>query len=243
MRGPRPTTWYNGARAGCCAPSRPSVWKPRRSAVLSPQVGRGAESCVNHARPPSLPGLRTTRPAPRNAHHVGRDHADDQAAHPQANLPGRTAGAPAGPARASGLTDSPASGPSFLPNHWCRRRDPRFCHRAGCGPTERASTTRSQSSRRHSGSIGRLPRAQLPRSKGRHAWTWNSSVGSAPPRWAVRAAYTSALSGNCRVHPAPRGPGAGHPSGRVKFREWCAVGGGPYLFVLSGLALLAGTWR
>lgn len=70
---------------------------------------------------------------------VGRDHADDQAAHPQANMPGRAAGDPAGPARASGLTDSPASGrrPSYrtagagagLPGSATGR---------GCGPTQRA---------------------------------------------------------------------------------------------------------
>ncbi|MFJ6789430.1 hypothetical protein [Streptomyces angustmyceticus] len=64
----------------------------------------------------------------------------------------------------------------------------------------------------------------------------------APPRWAVRAAYASALSATVGFIPLHAVWALGIPlwADQEKFRAWYAVGGGPYLFVLSGLALLAG---
>ncbi|MCX5384606.1 hypothetical protein [Streptomyces sp. NBC_00083] len=63
-----------------------------------------------------------------------------------------------------------------------------------------------------------------------------------PPRWAVRAAYASALSATAGFIPLHAVWALGIPlwAHKEEFREWYAVGGGPYLFVLSGLALLAG---
>ncbi|RSO31073.1 hypothetical protein DMH15_24890 [Streptomyces sp. WAC 06725] len=63
-----------------------------------------------------------------------------------------------------------------------------------------------------------------------------------PPRWAVRAAYASALSATVGFIPIHAVWALGIPlwADERKFREWYAVGGGPYLFVLSVLALLAG---
>ncbi|MFC9234903.1 hypothetical protein ACFTZK_00105 [Streptomyces decoyicus] len=63
-----------------------------------------------------------------------------------------------------------------------------------------------------------------------------------PPRWVVRAAYASALSATVGFIPLHAVWALGVPlwADKVKFREWYAVGGGPYLFVLSGLALLTG---
>lgn len=63
-----------------------------------------------------------------------------------------------------------------------------------------------------------------------------------PPRWAVRSAYASALSATVGFIPLHAVWALGIPlwADENKFREWYAIGGGPYLFVLSGLALLAG---
>ncbi|GAB7035572.1 hypothetical protein AB0G35_26205 [Streptomyces sp. NPDC021749] len=63
-----------------------------------------------------------------------------------------------------------------------------------------------------------------------------------PPRWAVRAAYASALSATVGFIPIHAVWALGIPlwADKDTFREWYALGGGPYLFVLSGLALLAG---
>ncbi|MEV5596452.1 hypothetical protein [Streptomyces sp. NPDC052496] len=63
-----------------------------------------------------------------------------------------------------------------------------------------------------------------------------------PPRWAVRAAYASALSATVGFIPihAIWALGIALWADERKFREWYAAGGGPYLLVLSGLALLAG---
>ncbi|MBL1091681.1 MULTISPECIES: hypothetical protein [Streptomyces] len=63
-----------------------------------------------------------------------------------------------------------------------------------------------------------------------------------PPRWAVRAAYASALSATVGFIPLHAVWALGIPlwADENRFREWYAGGGGPYLFVLSGLALLAG---
>lgn len=65
---------------------------------------------------------------------------------------------------------------------------------------------------------------------------------SLPPRWAVRAAHASALSATVGFIPLHAIWALGIPlwADSQEFREWYAVGGGPYLFVLSGLALLAG---
>ncbi|MFK8843887.1 hypothetical protein [Streptomyces sp. Ac-502] len=63
-----------------------------------------------------------------------------------------------------------------------------------------------------------------------------------PPRWAVRAAYASALSATVGFIPIHAIWALGIPlwADERKFRDWYAAGGGPYLLVLSGLALLAG---
>ncbi|MFE5869260.1 hypothetical protein ACFQ6V_11470 [Streptomyces roseifaciens] len=63
-----------------------------------------------------------------------------------------------------------------------------------------------------------------------------------PPRWAVRAAYASALSATVGFIPLHALWAVGIPlwADQDKFREWYAQGGGPYLFVLNGLALVAG---
>ncbi|MFD7666804.1 hypothetical protein [Streptomyces sp. NPDC059788] len=63
-----------------------------------------------------------------------------------------------------------------------------------------------------------------------------------PPRWAVRAAVASALSATVGFIPVHAIWALGIPlwADERKFREWYEVGGGPYLLVLSGLALLAG---
>lgn len=63
-----------------------------------------------------------------------------------------------------------------------------------------------------------------------------------PPRWAVRAAYASALSATVGFIPIHAIWALGIPlwADERTFPDWYAAGGGPYLFVLSGLALLAG---
>ncbi|WP_199548313.1 hypothetical protein [Streptomyces sp. N35] len=63
-----------------------------------------------------------------------------------------------------------------------------------------------------------------------------------PPRRAVRAAYASALSATAGFIPLHAVWALGVPlwADESKFPDWYADGGGPYLFVLSGLAALAG---
>ncbi|KQV04657.1 MULTISPECIES: hypothetical protein [unclassified Kitasatospora] len=63
-----------------------------------------------------------------------------------------------------------------------------------------------------------------------------------PPRWAVRAAYASALSATLGFVPLHTVWAVGVPlwADPGKFRDWYAEGGGPYLFVLNGMAALAG---
>ncbi|WP_058043718.1 hypothetical protein [Streptomyces roseifaciens] len=63
-----------------------------------------------------------------------------------------------------------------------------------------------------------------------------------PPRWAVRAACASALSATVGFIPLHAVWALGVPlwADEDKFRGWYAGGGGPYLLVLNGLALLAG---
>ncbi|MFI6327279.1 hypothetical protein ACIBBG_03170 [Micromonospora chersina] len=62
------------------------------------------------------------------------------------------------------------------------------------------------------------------------------------PRWAVRAAYASALSATVGFIPLHAAWAAGIPlwADEARFRDWYAQGGGTYLLVLSGLAALAG---
>lgn len=63
-----------------------------------------------------------------------------------------------------------------------------------------------------------------------------------PSRRAARAAYASALSATVGFIPLHAVWALGIPlwADEDKFRDWYAVGGGPYLFVLSALAVLAG---
>ncbi len=63
-----------------------------------------------------------------------------------------------------------------------------------------------------------------------------------PPRRAVRAAYASAFSATAGFIPLHAVWALGIPlwADEKKFREWYEVGGGPYLFILGGLALMAG---
>lgn len=63
-----------------------------------------------------------------------------------------------------------------------------------------------------------------------------------PPRRAVRAAYASALAATAGFVPLHAAWALGIPLwvDQGKFREWYAAGGGPYLWVLNGLATLAG---
>ncbi|MEU9031989.1 hypothetical protein AB0D46_31625 [Streptomyces sp. NPDC048383] len=63
-----------------------------------------------------------------------------------------------------------------------------------------------------------------------------------PPRRAVRAAYASAFSATVGFIPLHAVWALGVPlwADEEKFREWYEIGGGPYLFVLSGMALMAG---
>ncbi|MEV7728942.1 hypothetical protein AB0P15_30015 [Streptomyces sp. NPDC087917] len=63
-----------------------------------------------------------------------------------------------------------------------------------------------------------------------------------PPRRATRAAYASALSATVGFIPLHSVWALGIPLwvDEDKFRDWYAVDGGPYLFVLCGLALMAG---
>ncbi|MER0443479.1 hypothetical protein ABR738_02660 [Streptomyces sp. Edi4] len=65
---------------------------------------------------------------------------------------------------------------------------------------------------------------------------------SPPPQRAVRAAYASALSATVGFIPLHAVWALGIPlwADKDKFRDWYAEGGGPYLLVLSGLALLGG---
>ncbi|MEV5568955.1 hypothetical protein AB0L06_02820 [Spirillospora sp. NPDC052269] len=62
------------------------------------------------------------------------------------------------------------------------------------------------------------------------------------PRWTVRAAYASALSATIGFIPLHAVWALGYPlwANVDKFKDWYAQGGGPYLLVLSGMALLAG---
>ena len=62
------------------------------------------------------------------------------------------------------------------------------------------------------------------------------------PRWAVRAAWASAISATAGFIPIHAVWAAGIPlwADPAKFDDWYAQGGGPYLFLLSGLAVLAG---
>lgn len=63
-----------------------------------------------------------------------------------------------------------------------------------------------------------------------------------PSGRAVRAAYASAFSATVGFIPLHSVWALGIPLGvnENKFRDWYAVGGGPYLFVLCGLAVMAG---
>ncbi|WP_411137748.1 hypothetical protein [Streptomyces sp. C10] len=63
-----------------------------------------------------------------------------------------------------------------------------------------------------------------------------------PSRRAHRAAYASALSATLGFIPLHAVWALGIPlwADEGRFRDWYDLGGGPYLFVLSGLALLAG---
>ncbi|GAA3381478.1 hypothetical protein GCM10020367_72880 [Streptomyces sannanensis] len=63
-----------------------------------------------------------------------------------------------------------------------------------------------------------------------------------PSRRAVRAAYASAISATVGFIPLHAVWALGIPlwADEDKFRDWYAVGGGPYLFVLSGMAAMAG---
>ncbi|MEU7731478.1 hypothetical protein AB0B78_40735 [Streptomyces sp. NPDC040724] len=63
-----------------------------------------------------------------------------------------------------------------------------------------------------------------------------------PSRRAVRAAYASAFSATVGFIPLHAVWALGIPlwADENKFRDWYAVGGGPYLFVLSGMAVMAG---
>jgi hypothetical protein len=62
------------------------------------------------------------------------------------------------------------------------------------------------------------------------------------PRWAVRAAWASALSATIGFIPLHAVWALGIPlwADEDKFRDWYADGGGPYLFVLCGQAVMAG---
>ncbi|MGI5489650.1 hypothetical protein [Microtetraspora malaysiensis] len=62
------------------------------------------------------------------------------------------------------------------------------------------------------------------------------------PRWATRAAYASALSATIGFIPLHAVWALGVPlwADEGKFRDWYAQGGGPYLFVLCAMAMLAG---
>jgi hypothetical protein len=75
-----------------------------------------------------------------------------------------------------------------------------------------------------------------------HAFPASSGPIRPVPRWAVRAAYASALSATIGFIPLHAVWALGVPlwADEDKFRDWYAEGGGPYLFVLSGLALMAG---
>ncbi|REK92096.1 hypothetical protein DY245_00660 [Streptomyces inhibens] len=70
------------------------------------------------------------------------------------------------------------------------------------------------------------------------------AVAETPPpsRRAVRAAYASAFSATLGFIPLHAVWALGIPlwADEDKFRKWYAGGGGPYLFVLSALALMAG---
>ncbi|MGI5447604.1 hypothetical protein ACQEVM_17885 [Streptomyces sp. CA-243310] len=63
-----------------------------------------------------------------------------------------------------------------------------------------------------------------------------------PSRRAVRAAYASAFSATVGFIPLHAVWALGIPlwADESKFRDWYAVGGGPYLFVLCALAVMAG---
>lgn len=63
-----------------------------------------------------------------------------------------------------------------------------------------------------------------------------------PPPRAVRAAYASAFSATIGFIPLHAVWALGIPlwADEDKFREWYEIGGGPYLFVLNVLALMAG---
>ncbi|TYC68188.1 hypothetical protein EH183_40845 [Streptomyces sp. CB01881] len=63
-----------------------------------------------------------------------------------------------------------------------------------------------------------------------------------PPRRAVRAAYASALSATLGFVPLHAAWALGVPlwTDEENFRAWYAEGGGPYLFVLCAMAVLAG---
>ncbi|MFB6504380.1 hypothetical protein ACFYXP_29740 [Streptomyces sp. NPDC002466] len=81
-----------------------------------------------------------------------------------------------------------------------------------------------------------MPKSTLPRSEGTVAEV------PPPPRWAVRAAHASALSATVGFIPLHAVWALGIPlwADERAFQEWYEAGGGPYLFVLSGMALLAG---
>ncbi|MEU5157433.1 hypothetical protein [Glycomyces sp. NPDC021274] len=70
----------------------------------------------------------------------------------------------------------------------------------------------------------------------------NEHTAVEAPRWAVRAAWASALSSTVGFIPIHAVWAAGIPlwADPDKFKDWYVEGGGPYLFVLSGLATLAG---
>lgn len=76
----------------------------------------------------------------------------------------------------------------------------------------------------------------------RHAIPASSDTGRPVPRWAVGAAYASALSATIGFIPLHAVWALGIPlwADEDRFREWYADGGGPYLFVLSGMAVMAG---
>jgi hypothetical protein len=70
----------------------------------------------------------------------------------------------------------------------------------------------------------------------------NEHLAVPAPRWAVRAAWASAISATVGFIPIHAVWAAGIPlwADPDKFEVWYDQGGGPYLFVLSGLATLAG---
>jgi hypothetical protein len=78
--------------------------------------------------------------------------------------------------------------------------------------------------------------------KVRHAIPASSDTERPVPRWAAGAAYASALSTTIGFIPLHAVWALGVPlwADEDRFREWYADRGGPYLFVLSGLAVLAG---